>query len=133
VDPALLRSGRFDYLLRFTAPSALEREAVFRLCCERVPQAPDVDLRELAERTDGFTGADIESLCKKATLLAIDHLKRAPSGSRDTFVVARRDFIRALDSEQHAIPSQSSVSEAQPAGSQESNPRRAPEGRAGAV
>ncbi len=133
VDPALLRSGRFDYLLRFAAPSALEREAVFRLCCERVPLAPDVDLGELAQRTDGLTGADIESLCKKATLLAIDHLKRAPSGSRDAFVVARRDFIRALDSEQHAIPSQSSGSEAKPAGPQESNPRRAPEGRADAV
>ena len=106
---------------------------MFRLCCERVPLAPDVDLRELAERTDGLTGADIESLCKKATLLAIDHLKRAPSGSRDTFVVARRDFIRALDSEQHAIPSQPSPAEAKPAGPQESNPRRAPEGRAGAV
>jgi transitional endoplasmic reticulum ATPase len=133
VDPALLRSGRFDYLLRFAAPSALERESVFRLCCERVPLAPDVDLPELAERTDGLTGADIESLCKKATLLAIDNLKRAPSGSRDTFVVARRDFIRALDSEQHAILSQPSLSEAHPAGSQESYPQRAPAGRAGAV
>jgi transitional endoplasmic reticulum ATPase len=135
VDPALLRSGRFDYLLRFAVPSTLERESVFRLCCERVPLAPDVDLRELAGHTDGLTGADIESLCKKATLLAIDNLKRAPSGSRDTFVVARRDFIRALDSEQHAIPSPPALSEARPAGSgsQESSPRRAPAGRAGAV
>jgi transitional endoplasmic reticulum ATPase len=133
VDPALLRSGRFDYLLRFAVPSALEREAVFRLCCERVPLAHDVDLRELAERIDGLTGADIESLCKKATLLAIDNLKRAPSGTRDTFVVARRDFLRALDSEQHASPSQAALSEAQPAGSQESSPQRAPAGRAGAV
>jgi transitional endoplasmic reticulum ATPase len=133
VDPALLRSGRFDYLLRFAAPSALERESVFRLCCERVPLAPDVDLPELAGRTDGLTGADIESLCKKATLLAIDNLKRAPSGSRDTFVVARRDFIRALESEQHAIPSQPSRAEAPPAGSPESYPQRAPAGRAGAV
>lgn len=100
VEPALLRSGRFDYLLRFAMPSASERETVFRLSCERVPLAPDVDLRELADRTDGLTGADIESLCKKATLLAIDQLQRA-SRSRDGFVVTRREFLSALGSEQH--------------------------------
>jgi transitional endoplasmic reticulum ATPase len=101
VDPALLRSGRFDYLLRFPMPSAGEREAVFRLCCERVPLAADVDLRELAERTDGLTGADIESLCKKATLLAIDQLKPAASRNRAAFVVGRGEFLGALDSERH--------------------------------
>ena len=42
-----------------------------RLCCRRVPLAPDVDFEDFAARTEGFTGADIESLCKKATLLAI--------------------------------------------------------------
>ena len=102
-------------------------------CCERVPLAPDVDLRELAGRTDGLTGADIESLCKKATLLAIDHLKRAPSGSRDTFVVARRDFIRALDSEQQPSPASLPLRKRSRLEPQESYPRRAPEGRAGAV
>ena len=133
VDPALLRSGRFDYLLRFAAPSARERETIFRLCCERVPLAPDVDLGELAVRTDASTGADIESLCKKATLLAIDQLKRLPTGGRDAFVVARRDFISALDSEQHAIPGQPALSGREPAGSQESHPPRVPQRRADAV
>ena len=107
VDPALLRSGRFDYQLRFAIPSAAEREAVFRVCLERVPLAPDVNIGELAERTDGLTGADIESLCKKATLLAIDQLKPRTAEDRDGFVVARRDFLSALDSEQHASPARS--------------------------
>jgi transitional endoplasmic reticulum ATPase len=71
IDPALLRSGRFDYILPFAKPDAAERAAIMRLCCRRVPLAPDVDFEEFADRTEGLTGADIESLCKKATLLAI--------------------------------------------------------------
>jgi SpoVK/Ycf46/Vps4 family AAA+-type ATPase len=55
----------------------------------------------LAERTDGLTGADIESLCKKATLLAIDQLKPVVSRNRAAFVVGRGEFLGALDSERH--------------------------------
>jgi transitional endoplasmic reticulum ATPase len=99
VEPALLRSGRFDYLLRFELPSAEEREAVFRLCCERVPLAADVDFAMLAGLTNGLTGADIESLCKKATLLAIDRLE--PRASHTALVVGHREFLGALDNEPH--------------------------------
>ena len=71
VEPALLRSGRFDYIVRFAKPDAADRAAIVRLCCRQVPLAPDVDIEELARRADGLTGADLETLCKKATLLAI--------------------------------------------------------------
>ena len=71
VEPALLRSGRFDYILQFDKPDSADRAAIMRLCCRRVPLALDVDFAEFALRMDGLTGADIESLCKKATLLAI--------------------------------------------------------------
>jgi len=71
IEPALLRSGRFDYILPFAKPDAAERAAIMRLCCRRVPLTSDIDFEEFAGRTEGFTGADIESLCKKATLLAI--------------------------------------------------------------
>ena len=71
IEPALLRSGRFDYILPFAKPDAADRAAIMRLCCRRVPLAPDVDFEEFADRMEGFTGADIESLCKKAALLAI--------------------------------------------------------------
>ncbi len=97
VDPALLRSGRFDYILSFCKPDAAERAAIMRLCCGRVPLARDVDFDEFADRMEGFTGADIESLCKKATLLAIvefqDGRRRAP------FVVLRNDFLSVLEPE----------------------------------
>ena len=71
VEPALLRSGRFDYIVRFAKPDERDRAAIIRLCCRQVPLAPDVDIEELSRLTDGLTGADVESLCKKATLLAI--------------------------------------------------------------
>jgi transitional endoplasmic reticulum ATPase len=97
VDPALLRSGRFDYILRFAKPDTAHRAAILRLCCRRVPLAPDVDFEEFARAMEGLTGADIESLCKKATLLAIaeyqDGTRVAP------FTVLRSDFLAVLESD----------------------------------
>jgi len=95
VDPALLRSGRFDYIVRFARPDAADRAAVVRLCCKQVPLAADVDVDDLARRTDGMTGADIESACKKATLLAIDEFQRGARGL--TFTVSRVDFESVLN------------------------------------
>jgi transitional endoplasmic reticulum ATPase len=96
VEPALLRSGRFDYIVRFAKPDAADRAAIFRLCCRQVPLAPDVDIVELAGRTDGLTGADLETVCKKATLLAIAEFQ---SGARARpFVVHDRDFVTVLES-----------------------------------
>jgi transitional endoplasmic reticulum ATPase len=97
IEPALLRSGRFDYMLQFAKPDAAERAEIMRLCCRRVPVVHDVDFEEFARQTEGFTGADIESLCKKATLSAIvdfqDRKRSAP------FVVLKRDFLAVLESE----------------------------------
>jgi transitional endoplasmic reticulum ATPase len=97
VEPALLRSGRFDYILRFAKPDTGDRAAIMRLCCARVPLSPEVDFDEFARLAEGFTGADIESLCKKATLLAIAEFQggvRVPP-----FVVFRNDFLAVLESE----------------------------------
>jgi transitional endoplasmic reticulum ATPase len=91
IEPALLRSGRFDYILPFAKPDAADRAAIMRLCCRRVPIAPDVDFEEFAGRADGLTGADIESLCKKATLRAIAEFQ---DGTRvPPFVVSQSDFL----------------------------------------
>jgi len=94
VEPALLRSGRFDYTLTFARPDAADRAAILRLCCRRVPLAPDVDFKELVGQLEGFTGADIESLCKKATLSAIVEFQH---GTRlAPFIVMRSDFLAVL-------------------------------------
>jgi len=96
VEPALLRSGRFDYILPLSKPGTADRAEILRLCCRRVPLAPDVDLEALAAQMEGATGADIESLCKKATLLAIANFQGGNQGS--PFTVRRSDFQSTLDS-----------------------------------
>jgi transitional endoplasmic reticulum ATPase len=97
IDPALLRSGRFDYILPFAKPDVSERAEIMRLCCKRVPVAPDVDFEEFAKRTEGLTGADIESMCKKATLCAIAEFEEGTRAK--PFVVLRNDFMAVLDSD----------------------------------
>ncbi|MCU1303236.1 MAG: ATPase [Candidatus Sulfotelmatobacter sp.] len=97
IEPALLRSGRFDYILSFTKPDAADRAAIMRLCCQRVPLASDVDFDDFAARTEGFTGADIESLCKKAALSAIAEFQ---DGTRAAPLrVLRDDLLAVLDSD----------------------------------
>lgn len=95
IEPALLRSGRFDYTLQFSRPNAEERAAIMRLCCLRVPLASDVDLDEFATRMEGATGADIESLCKKATLAAI--VKFQDGERRPPLTVLESDFLSLIE------------------------------------
>jgi transitional endoplasmic reticulum ATPase len=100
IEPALLRSGRFDYKIPFAEPDAVDRAAIMQLCCRRVPLASDVDFADFAERMDGLTGADLESICKKATLLAIAEFQ---AGRRAApFVVLRADFLAVLESDRVA-------------------------------
>jgi transitional endoplasmic reticulum ATPase len=96
VEPALLRSGRFDYIVRFAKPDTADRAAIIRVCCRRVPLAADVNIEDLAAQAEGFTGADIESVCKKATLLAIAEFRA--QASTTPFVVGRSYFDTVLES-----------------------------------
>jgi transitional endoplasmic reticulum ATPase len=100
VEPALLRSGRFDHVVRFETPSVADRVAILRLCCRRMPLADDVDIEELARLSDGSTGADLESACKKAALLAIAEFAGARSAA--AFAVARRHFGEVLNQDRGA-------------------------------
>ena len=94
VEPALLRSGRFDYVLPFEHPDASARAAILGVCCRQMPLGADVDLDELATRTDGAAGADLEALCKKAALVAIGDVQRGVRGG--PFVIRRSDFEAVL-------------------------------------
>jgi len=109
IEPALLRSGRFDYMLRFAKPDAADRTAILQLCCKRVPLAPDVDFQELAAQMEGFTGADIESLCKKATLSAIVEFQHSPRLT--PFVVTRADFLNVFASDRNSGDRSATASE----------------------
>jgi len=71
VDPALLRPGRFDRLIYIPPPDLEARKAIFRIHTRKKPLAEDVDLDALAEKTEGYTGADIAAMCNEAVMLAI--------------------------------------------------------------
>lgn len=70
LDPALLRPGRFDRRIVLDLPDSKDREAVLAIHCRKKPLAKDVNLREIAERTPGFSGADIANVVNEAALLA---------------------------------------------------------------
>ncbi len=71
IDPALRRAGRFDREIRLDVPDSLSRAEILKIHCEAMPLSDDVDLQRIAETTNGFTGADIEMLCKEAGLKAL--------------------------------------------------------------
>ncbi len=70
VDPALIRSGRFDRLVYVGVPSKSGREAILRIHTREMPLT-NVDLTELADITEGYVGSDLESLCRESAMLAM--------------------------------------------------------------
>ncbi|MEW5929194.1 MAG: CDC48 family AAA ATPase [Gemmatimonadota bacterium] len=71
LDPALLRPGRFDELVYVSVPEREGRLRILRIHTGEMPLAGDVDLETLADRTHGYTGADLEDLVRRAGLQAI--------------------------------------------------------------
>jgi transitional endoplasmic reticulum ATPase len=89
IDPALLRPGRFDELIYVGPPDAAGRQRILAIHTSAMPLAKDVDLASLAERTELFTGADLEDLVRRAGLTA---LRRG----LDAAQVTKADFETAL-------------------------------------
>ena len=92
VEPALLRAGRFDYVLDLPLPDRDERRKVLQIHTEGLPLENDVNLGEVAEATEGWTGAGLELVCKKAAILAFEECGGVKSGE---FRVACRHLLEA--------------------------------------
>ncbi len=75
LDNALLRPGRFDRQIVINRPDILGREQILTVHAKNKPLADEVDLKILAKRTPGFTGADLQNLLNEAALLAARHNK----------------------------------------------------------
>ncbi|MEM4501242.1 MAG: CDC48 family AAA ATPase, partial [Thermofilaceae archaeon] len=90
LDPALLRPGRFDRVIFVPPPDVEGRYQIFQIHTRDMPLADDVDLRKLAEMTEGYTGADIEALCREAAL-------NAARENISTDRVYMRHFLAALE------------------------------------
>ena len=89
LDPALLRPGRFDDLVYVSVPDREGRLHILKIHTSKMPLAGDVDLEALADRTNGYTGADLEDLTRRAGLAALRE-------NIDTPQIAMRLFEKAL-------------------------------------
>ncbi len=104
IDEALRRPGRFDRELRINPPTEDGRKEILQIHTRGMPLGDDVDFNELAIRTIGFTGADLEVLSKEAGLKSIkpffNDLKnmqeKIPTEVLDKIKVSRNDFLEAL-------------------------------------
>ena len=66
-----MRPGRFDRHIQVKEPDEDARIAIFEVHTKDMPLADDVNLKKLAKNTDGYVGADIESVCREAAMLAL--------------------------------------------------------------
>lgn len=88
LDPALLRPGRFDRRVTIDLPDRADREAILRIHSKEKPFAEDVNLTVVAERTPGFSGADLYSLMNEAAILA---------ARENRTKVSQFDLIRSIE------------------------------------
>jgi cell division protease FtsH len=88
LDPALLRPGRFDRRVVLDLPDRLDREEILTIHSRKKPFAEDVNLKIIAERTPGFSGADLSSIMNEGAILA---------AREDRKKVAQFDLIRSIE------------------------------------
>ena len=105
LDPALLRPGRFDQKFELPLPDLFSRRDIFAVHTRNKPLAPDVDLDQLAAASDQMSGAEIESVCRRAAMNAIRELLALPAPAQESapllitgahFSTALRDDKRIL-------------------------------------
>ncbi|SFG88718.1 transitional endoplasmic reticulum ATPase [Desulfotomaculum arcticum] len=99
IDPALLRPGRFDLILRMDLPGAEERCEILIIHLQGLPLAKDIDNHVLMRETEGFSGAELRNLCQRAAMQAIrEYLGRSEKGAADEaeFKIDSGHFNQAL-------------------------------------
>ena len=88
LDPALLRPGRFDRRIMLDLPDINDREAILKIHGRGKPLAQNTNLREVAERTPGFAGADLENLMNEAAIFA---------ARRNKLQISQEELLESID------------------------------------
>jgi len=88
LDPALLRPGRFDRRIILDLPDINEREEILEIHCRKKPLSLNINLREIAERTPGFSGADLENVVNEAAILA---------ARKNKTQIFQEEFLESID------------------------------------
>ena len=99
MDPALLRPGRFDRSIFIGPPDAASRESILGIHTKGKPLSDDVDLKAIADKTDGYTGAELAALCNEAVMISVRELV-ANGLPKDEELKEKKvkmdDFLKAL-------------------------------------
>jgi len=101
IDPAVRRPGRFDEEIEFTLPDTEERKEILEVHSDDMPVSSSVDFQDIAERTRGWSGADLESIVKKAGLIAVK--EERPKVQHEDFVIAVERFDEQRDAKRQQI------------------------------
>ncbi|VVU94805.1 Peptidase family M41 [seawater metagenome] len=97
LDPALLRSGRFDKKVIFDAPNVDERKQMFELYLNSIKINKEVDTQDLAKRASGLTGADIANVANQAKILAIRRVTESKNNKNAEIILTNDDINKAID------------------------------------
>jgi len=124
LDPALLRPGRFDKILLVNSPGEEGRLQILNIHTKKMPLAKNINLKEIAKKIEGYTGADIEAFVREAAMLALRENKESkevkkkhfdeavkkikPSVTKSTIEVYRKIEDNFLKSTKAAIPAETS-------------------------
>ena len=96
IDSAILRPGRFDFILEFPLPDEKARQEIFGIHVRGKPLASDIDLEVLAQKTEGLAGSDIEVICREAAMIAIRESIRAED-KKNKLQISKKHFDLAID------------------------------------
>lgn len=85
LDTALLRPGRFDRIILVPSPDTKAREEIFKVHTKNMPLAKGINIKKLAETTEGYVGADIEAICREAAIMRLRKDMNAKEVGADNF------------------------------------------------
>jgi transitional endoplasmic reticulum ATPase len=97
VDAALLRPGRFDIIVKVPLPDKRGRENIFKIHTKKKPLAADINFTKLVEETDGYSGAEIESICNRAAMSAVRKYVDKKEKDVITIKITQDDFQKSLE------------------------------------
>jgi len=102
LDPAVLRPGRFDRLIYVPSPDFESLKEIFKIHARSMPLSRDVDIDELARKAQGYSGADIEAICREAAMNALREDVNAAEVTRRDFDIAMERVGPSITSEDDA-------------------------------
>ncbi len=97
IDSALVRAGRFDKMIYIPAPDKEGREMILEVHTRKMPLAKNVNLTAIAEKTEGYVGADLENLCREAGMMAYRENPDASSITQKNFLNAMNAIRPSVD------------------------------------